>query len=322
MKFSLVIPVAPYRNAEILESIGKMDYSKKNYEIIIEKGTNPSENRNRGVEKSKGKIIVFLDDDAVVHPDLLKTAEKFFEEHPEIDIVGGPQLTPLDEKGFAKISGYALSSKFGGWSTSNRYGKKKLNLNADDTYLTSAIMLCKKEVFNKIHFDPKLWPGEDSKFVSEARRANFKVAYNPALIIYHRRRPTWKALVKQIFNYGRVGPTREKFSEIIKTPFFLIPSLFLIYLTFLLVFYSGLNFTGAIIGVNLIKIIPSQLFILSPLILYLILDIIFSIYESFNNQDIRGVFLLPFIFPIIHISYGAGWIYGGMKKIFSMPKSL
>src|SRR4030042_6934149 len=113
MKFSLVIPVAPYRNAEILDSIKKLDYSAKEYEIIVEKGTNPSENRNRGAEKSKGRIIVFLDDDAVIDKNLLKEAEKFFDKYKEIDIVGGAQLTPLDQKGFAKISGYALSSKFG-----------------------------------------------------------------------------------------------------------------------------------------------------------------------------------------------------------------
>ncbi|VVB82560.1 Dolichyl N-acetyl-alpha-D-glucosaminyl phosphate 3-beta-D-2,3-diacetamido-2,3-dideoxy-beta-D-glucuronosyltransferase [uncultured archaeon] len=302
MRFSLVIAVAPYRNAEILGSIKEMNFPKKNYEIIIEKGTNASDNRNRGVKKSKGELIAFLDDDAVADKELLKNADNFFKKHPEIDIVGGPQLTPLDEKGFAKISGYVLSSKFGGWSASNRYGKKKLNLNADDTYLTSAIMFCRKEVMKKIKFDPNLWPGEDSKFVTDAKKEGFKVAYNPELIIYHRRRPTLKGLIKQIFNYGRVGPLREKFSETIKRPFFLIPSLFLIYLVFL----GGLFFV----------INPILKFIfLFPLFLYLSLDLLFSAYESIKNKDLRGILFLPFIFPIIHLSYGAGWIYSYLKKI-------
>lgn len=303
MKFSLIIPVAPYRNAEILGSIDKLDFSKKKFEVIIEKGTNPSENRNKGAEKSKGEILVFLDDDAVVHIDLLKNANSFFKEHPEIDIVGGPQLTPLDETGFAKISGYALSSKFGGWNASNRYGKKKLNLNADDTYLTSAILFCRKEVMKKVKFDPALFPGEDSKFVTEAKNIGFKIAYNPDLIIYHRRRPTLKALIKQIFNYGRVGPLREKFSETIKRPFFVIPSLFLIYVLFLPTILSINNSFWKFI-------------FLSPLFLYSILDLFFSFYESLKNRDWKGIFILPFIFPLIHLSYGAGWIYSWGKKIF------
>lgn len=302
MKFSLIIPVAPYRNAEILNSLGKLDFPKKKFEIIIERGTNPSDNRNRGAEKSRGEIFVFLDDDAVAHIDLLKNAEKFFKEHPEIDIVGGPQLTPLDEEGFAKISGYALCSKFGGWNASNRYGKKKLNLNADDTYLTSAIMFCKREVLDRVKFDPALFPGEDSKFVTEAKNLGFKIAYNPDLIIYHRRRPTLKALIKQIFNYGRVGPLREKFSETIKRPFFIIPSLFLIYILFLPTIFFIDNLFWKVV-------------FLSPLGLYFFLDLIFSIYESGKNKDPRGILALPFIFPIIHLSYGAGWIYSWAKKI-------
>jgi len=92
MKFSLMIPVAPYRNAEILESIKKMSFPKKDYEIIIEKGTNASRNRNVGFERSKGDILVFLDDDAVVHKDLLKNAEDFFDKHPEWDYVQEYQL--------------------------------------------------------------------------------------------------------------------------------------------------------------------------------------------------------------------------------------
>jgi GT2 family glycosyltransferase len=81
-------------------------------------------------------------------------------------------------------------------------------------------MFCKREVMKKIKFDTTLWPGEDSKFVAESKKQGFKIAYNPDLIIYHRRRPTLKALIKQIFNYGRVGPLREKFSDTIKRPFF------------------------------------------------------------------------------------------------------
>jgi len=55
MKFSLVIPLAPGRNAEILDSIKQLDYSKKEFEIIVEEGTNPSDNRNKGAKKSKGE---------------------------------------------------------------------------------------------------------------------------------------------------------------------------------------------------------------------------------------------------------------------------
>lgn len=320
MRFSLIIPVAPYRDAEILSSIKELDFPKKDYEVIVEKGGNASENRNNGFKKSSGKIIVFLDDDAVAHKELLKNADNFFKEHPEIDIVGGPQLTPTDEKGFAKISGYALSSKFGGWNTSNRYSKKKLNLNADDTYLTSAIMFCKREVMDKIKFDTNLWPGEDSKFFADAKKEGFKIAYDPDLIIYHRRRPTLIGLSKQIFNYGRVGPLREKFSETVKRPFFLVPSIFLVYFMFIILLgITEISFTGMAVETPLVieRLLAHYLVLFSPLILYGILNLFFSIYESAKNKDLIGILVLPFIFLMIHLSYGAGWIYSYCKRVYS-----
>ncbi len=318
MKFSLVIPVAPYRNAEILDSIKKLDYPKKEYEIIIEKGTNPSENRNRGAEKSKGKIIVFLDDDAVIDKDLLKEAENFFDEYKEIDIVGGAQLTPPDQKGFARISGYALSSKFGAWKMGRRYSQKGLNLDADETMLTSANLLCRREVMRKIQFDPGLFPGEDPKFIEDAKKTGLKVAYSPDLILYHKRRGTISALIKQISSYGKTRTKKESFSDTLKKPFFLMPSLLLIYLIslFLLAEYAffSISFTGGVIGYNTdYAYLSSYLFF--PLILYLILDFCFSIYGGIKNRDIIAIFLLPFIFPIIHLSYGAGMIGGYLKKI-------
>jgi len=313
MKFSIVITYYPEdKTPEVLESIEKLDYPKEEYEILDLPGKgSPSIYRNKGGDQGNADIIAFIDDDAIVHKDLLKNAERFFQEHPEIDIVGGPQVTPLDEKGFAKISGYALSSKFGGWNTSSRYERKKLNLNADDTYLTTAIMFCKKNIFERVRFDENLFPGEDSKFVIEAKRKGLKIAYSPDLIVYHRRRPTIKKFVKQIFNYGKVG---QALTDIKKRPYFLAPSIFLLYLAVIL--------GGALINPTLLQYvfgifkndfsITTILFI--PLLLYLALDGVFSIYESLKNKDLRGIIFLPFIFPLLHLSYGAGLIYGLFKE--------
>jgi len=303
MKFSLVIPVAPYRNAEILGSIAKLDFPKKEYEVIVENGTNPSENRNRGFEKSRGKVIVLLDDDAVLEEDYLKRVEEFLEAHPEISVVGGPQLTPKNEKGFAKISGYALSSKFGAWKLSNRYSSQKEILNVDETALTSANLICRREVMEKVRFDLNLFPGEDPKFISDAKREGFKVAYSPKIILYHRRRGTVRELIKQISNYGKTRPKKEKFSETIKNPFFIFPSLFVLYL----------------ILRPILLLIPifNKFAVLSsiPLLLYLLLTLIFTVYDSAKNKDIKAIFILPFIYPLIHISYGLGMLKGHMEKM-------
>jgi len=314
MKFSLVIPVAPERGAPIIESLREIDYPKSEFHAIVVKGENPSENRNKGSEKARGEIIGFLDDDATVDPNILKNVEKFFEKHPEIDIVGGPQLTPFDDIGFAKISGYALGSKFGCWKASNRYGGGKENLNVDESALTSANLFVKKEVTERLKFDPRLFPGEDPKFIADAKKLGFRVAYSPDILIFHKRRPTIKGFTKQIFNYGWTRPTKESFLTTLKMPFFLIPLLFVLYLVGLLgIVTKNVIITGDIIGANN-QLNLLNLLLIAPLFLYILLSLIFSIADSSKNKDYKAVLFLPFIYLLVHLSYGIGMIYGYLKK--------
>ena len=314
MRFSLIIPVAPERDAGIIESIKNLKYPKSEFHVIVVRGKNPSENRNKGVEKAIGEILVFLDDDAIVDKNLLKQADRFFKQYPEIDIVGGPQLTPIDEKGFSKISGYALSSIFGAWKIANRYSGKEMNLNADETMLTSANLFCKKKVFEKIKFNPLLFPGEDPDFICKAEKIGFKIAYFPGIIVYHKRRASLKKLAKQIYNYGVTRPKKESLKDSIKKPFFLIPSLFLIYLVFLSVFLVfNTAITGGVTGFQT-KEISFLLFL--PLILYLIINLLFSMNNALINRDLSALWNLPYIYFIIHMSYGFGFLKSTLKNIF------
>jgi len=319
MKFTLVIPLAPDRNAEVLESIRNLNYPKSEYHIIVVKGLNPSDNRNRGASKARGEIIAFLDDDAVLDSEILNKAENFFKEHKDIDVVGGPQLTPFDDVGFAKFSGYALGSKWGGWELSHRYSVRKEKLDADERDVTSANLFCKREVMGRVKFDTNLFPGEDPKFIEDLKKAGFKVAYSPELIVYHRRRPTMGLMIKQMFNYGKVRPFKEPFLQTIKIPYFVMPSLFFIYLIVLFVLF-GVNrsITGNAINFNYLVFdkIPYFSFItLFPLLLYVVIAMSFAAYDSVKNKDLRAFFVLPFIYPMIKLSYGAGMIYGYFKKV-------
>ena len=309
-EFSLIIAVAPYRNAEVTKSLSQLDYPKKMVEVIIERGLNPSDNRNRGAKKARGKFLAFIDDDAVVDRKLLKEAKRFFEENENVDIVGGPQMTPLDERGFAKISGYALASKFGGWETSNRYSGKRVILNAEETMLTSANLFCKREVMRRVQFDPQLWPGEDSKFIEDAKKIGMSVAYSPEIIVYHRRRDSLGKLIKQIYSYGKTRTKKESIKETIKRPFFIVPSLFLIYLIVLFfIFVYSFFICNSGICRTLFGLVSY------PLLMYAILSLLFSIFNSTKNRDFLAFFVLPLVYASIHISYGYGILGGTIGKI-------
>ncbi len=315
--FSIVIAIAPERNAEVLKSIEKINYPKERFEIITEIGKSPSGNRNKGVKKAKGELIFFVDDDAVVEPEILKRAEEFFSKHKEIDIAGGPQITPKDERGFARISGYALSSVFGAWRMSNRYNGENLVLDADETMLTSANLFCKKGVFKKVQFDTRLFPGEDPDFIKKAKEKRFGIAYSPDLIVYHRRRDSLKKLSKQIYSYGKTRPKKEPLKETLKMPFFLVPSVFVIYL-FILMITAILKsiFTWSIIGASGASVNNIYFLIWAPLVLYLILNLGFSLGDAIINRHFAAFFILPFTYLAIHLSYGLGFLISSVGEIF------
>jgi len=297
VKFSIIIPAGPDRNIEVRESLKKVDYPKNKFEVIVKISLNPSKNRNDGVKEAKGDIIGFLDDDAFVDKNILKNVEAFFDKYKDIDIVGGPQLTPPSDKTFARISGLAMSSFFGAYNMSNRYKKGELNLDADENHLTSANCFLRKKVFKKIDgFNTRLYPGEDPEFFSRAKRSGLKLAYDPSIIIYHKRRPDLKSFFKQFFLYGEARVKLEKINKSGLKPLFLMPALFLVYLV-----------------ISPILIYINNIFLL-PLIAYLIISLISSVYESLRNKYVITIPVLPFFYFIMHISYGLGIISALFKK--------
>lgn len=297
VRFSIVIPLGIDRNAEILDSIKRLNY--KNYEIIIKKGNNASKNRNLGAKMAKGDIIFFVDDDAYLDENILNLADRFFLNNPNIDLVGGPQLSPKSDGIFARISGYALSSYFGSSSMRYRYKKGKLNLDVDSDYLTSANCFIKKTSFKNIgDFKVDLYPGEDIEFLERAKSKGFKLAYNPDLVVYHKRRKNPYLFAKQIFNYGKVVfPRVKKYNQKLNS-LLIVPSLFVLYLVLLPFLYF-----------------IDTLFLL-PLFLYLLIIFIYSLFISIRNLDVLALIILPFSFLLMHFSYGVGFIYGLVHKVY------
>jgi glycosyltransferase involved in cell wall biosynthesis len=83
---SIVIPIKNYKYIEHL----KADLKKqtfKNFEMIVLDSNEPvSIKRNLGVKKSRGKLIVFIDDDVILHP---KWLEELVKNHRKDKVVMG-----------------------------------------------------------------------------------------------------------------------------------------------------------------------------------------------------------------------------------------
>lgn len=296
-KISVIVPLAPNRKSELKFIKDSVKKHKGKTILIYKEGFNPPKNRNIAIKKAKTPYLAFVNAHTTLTENWADEVLKFFKDHPEVDIVFGPQLTSENESLFGKISGYALASYFGAADASRRYKIDNEKFDVIDKDVSSANMVCRKEVLEKVQFDESLYPGEESKLIADAIALGFKTAYTPKIIAYQKRRDTTKDLAKQVFNYGRVRPLFESFITTLKKPIFLIPSLFLIYILFLptLVFLNYL--------------------FLAPLILYIIISLVMGFITAIKNNEPNVVFLMPYIFFIIHFSYGIGFISGLVQKI-------
>ena len=138
-----------------------------------------------------------------------------------------------------------------------------------------------------------------TEFYYRVKKAGFKLAYNPELIIYHRRRADLKGFLKQFFKYGYVRLKKERINKapLLEKPVIFIPSIFLIYLVLLPILLQQFG--------NII---------LYPLYLYAALVLLFGTWQMIKNLAIIEYPMMLLIYPLVHLSYGLGMIWCFVKE--------
>lgn len=291
-RFSIIIPVAPHRDAFVLASLTAMQVPRDEFEVLIERGTNPSALRNCCIERARGEILAFTDDDCGVDAHWLECAASFLDEHPEIEAVGGPQLTPPQASRFERVSGFVLASRFGAYSMSRRYRPAARDLEASETSLSSANLFVRRRVFEKHgRFDPRLWPNEETELLARIGSRGCRLAYEPDLRVFHRRRSSLRDLARQCFGYGR-GRARQ--NRITRKSWpgaaVLIPLAFLLYLTLLPI----LGFLHPLA--------------LAPALFYAACALTMALQIAWSMRDLRALTLAPCVLITVHLSYPLGFL--------------
>ena len=72
------------------------DHPDAPFYYFVETNQGHSYSRNRGIKESKGDIVAFIDDDAFVHPDFGSNIIQYFQQHPEVQAIGG-KILPVYE---------------------------------------------------------------------------------------------------------------------------------------------------------------------------------------------------------------------------------
>ncbi len=291
-KISVNIPLIENGSAEIvLDSLKKVDYPARLFEIIIIKGNNLAKQRNEGVKNSKCEIIYLLDDDSQVQPNSFITIAKEFQDM-NVAVVGGPTLPPKNGNYINQLMGYILETYFGAFRMRYKWSKQPNSSNTIDYQFIAANLAIRKEAVLEIGgFDERFYPSEETDLVRRIKNKGYKVKYSDKLIVFqnHKRKNSY-LISERFFHYGE-GRMRQILKNPIKEDFiFILPIGFSLYLLSL-VFFN-----------------PFWYFL--PIVIYLILGLLTSLKAALKYKKYSLIFLMTVIYPIVHLSYAMGLING------------
>lgn len=323
--------VVPCRNeaayiSKCLDSVISNDYPKDKMEIMVIDGMSEDGTRgiikeyenkypyissfdnhkkilaaawNIGIKNAKGDIIMALNAHGIFRSDYISKCVMHFGKY-DADYIGGIIIShPRNSNYLGKAIAAALSNSFGVGDSYFRIGLKR-PMFAD----TAAFGGYRKEIFRKIGlYNECLDRSQDMEFHSRLRKAGGSILLAPDMVCEYYLRTDLKDFIRDSFVNGFWVLYPLKFTDITLSVRHLTP----------LLFVSSLICLGILLGLS---VVFWWLF-LFILVLYASVNIYYSLRIALKEKNIGLLFVMPVIFATLHILYGLGTFYGGLKALAS-----
>ena len=268
--------------------LAELQKDNKNLVVLDNKGLTAPKGMNLGIEYSKSEIIIIFGAHSYADKNFVAENVKALEK----DGVGcaGGIITTINDSIKGAAIGEAMSCPFGVGNALFRFAEKECFVD------TVAFGAYKKELLNEIgYFDEELVRNQDDELNFRVVKSGAKILLSPKIKSTYFSRGDLKKLWRQYFQYGfwkvRVIQKHKKPAAVRH----LIPLAFVLFLG-----------VGGALSLLFKYVRIPFLVILS---LYVLMDLIFSFKISFSKK-IGYLKYLIVTFPILHISYGLGFLLG------------
>ena len=243
---------------------------------------------NIALRKATGDAVIRLDAHARIPADFLQRNVEALEAGE--DIVGGSVLSAEPKTAWERVMRALDTSRFCG-------GAAPFRNSGSDRYVdTLAYALYRREVYDCVgEYDERLRRTEDNDMHYRMHKAGYRFRFSPSICSFHAARSTLRGQLRQKWGNGYwIGRTMHIQPRCF-APRHLIPALFVLAL---------------LIGLLLCPMTMQPLALL--LSVYLTADVIFAVRSAMEQKESRLLCLitLPFLFPAVHIVYGAGTLLG------------
>jgi len=260
-----------------------------------QKNQGPGVARNRGMEKSDGDFLIFIDSDCTVPENWLYEIDKYLNQY-SADAYGGPDTFRDDFSPTLKAINYSMTSFITTGGLRGKKGKKLAKF-----YPRSFNMGLSRDLWKRIGGFGTLRHGQDIEFSHRILKSGADVIFIESAYVFHKRRTNIRRFYKQVFNWGVARINLYTIDSAMLEPLHALPALFTLLTLIICIlgfFYTSfklLVFYGLVIG--------------GIILVYTIID------AAFLYRDIRPALLLPLILPAQIFGYGSGFIYNFFRRI-------
>ena len=285
---------------KLFECIKAQTYSHDKMEIVLVDSMSKDDTKSL-MEKFKkenknyhGDAVVRIDAHAEIPEDFVEKNVKVLESGEYVS--GGLRPNIIDESTpWKETLLLAEQSMFGSSIAPYRRSEKK-------TYVKSVFHgAYKREVFDKVgFFNEQLGRTEDNEINYRIREAGYKICYSPDIVSYQHTRNSLKAMLKQKYGNGYWVALTLKACPKCLSIYHFVP----------------LCFVLGIIGTSILAAFGF------PILAYLMWGLYWLVAVGMSFLSVKGEkktwcqLALPFLFFLLHISYGIGSLVGMIKLPF------
>jgi glycosyltransferase involved in cell wall biosynthesis len=319
----LVSIVIPCRNEEgyiarCLDSILAAEYPQERLEILVVDGQSTDRTRvilstyvaaypaialldnpqgttpaglNIGVRAASGDIIIRMDAHVSYPPGYIPSLVTGLQESGADNVGGVLETVAADDSATAAAIAFGMSHRFGVGNSYFRIGTRERR-EVD----TVAFGCFRREVFQRIGlFDEELIRNQDDEFNFRLIAAGGRVVLLPNVSCRYFARPALDQLSRMYYQYGYFKPLVARKVGRVMTVRQLVPA-------FLLIGLVG----SAALGV----LLPAATAAFWLITLAYTLAVLFCALAAVSSKGLGCAVVLTLVFPILHFSYGAGFLLG------------
>ncbi|UVT16976.1 MAG: glycosyltransferase family 2 protein [Nitrospira sp.] len=301
-----------------LESVVESDYPKDRLELLVVDGQSDDGTRdiidnfskqypwirlldndrritpaalNIGICAARGRIVMRMDGHTVYPSDYVSKLIDW-SERTEADNVGGICITrPANDTPKAHAIAVGLSHPWGVGNSHFRIGVTA------PKWVDHVPFGCyRREVFDKIGlFDERLIRNQDDELNHRLIRHGGRVLLVPEIVSYYTARDSLKKLWVMYYQYGYYKPFAVRMIGAVMTMRQLVPSAFVLYVVLTAALALQSNIAAVLLAVGVFAYMTSNLSIAVAVAL---------------SRGVRCGLWSTIVFPILHISYGVGYLKG------------